>query len=159
MTDVSDLPYELHTGREMELMLRGTKPLAHFYDEHPAEPCEEIIPEEAFAPYVRSGVFETLEFVELLNRPLQTSHTHVKGIRHVFYALPAEAWRIDAYVEMQLRLAPAGWSLELERLQGRLLGYEDWQTEIHLEQWRARENAYQFPWLFGTPEQSEQVPP
>ncbi|MBC3873588.1 hypothetical protein [Undibacterium flavidum] len=49
---------------------------------------------------------------------------------------------------MQLRLAQAGWNLKLERLQGSLLGYEDWQTEIHLKIWRSRANAHQFPWLF-----------
>jgi hypothetical protein len=159
MTGASELPYELHTGRELELMLRGTKPLAHFYDEYPVEPCEEIIPEQAFAPYVSDGVFEKLEYVEPLTKSTQISHADVKGIRHVFYAQPGEAWRIDAYIDMQLRLAAAGWSLKLERLQGSLLGYEDWQTEIHLELWRAQANAKQFPWLFSGSEQAEQTEP
>jgi hypothetical protein len=159
MSNALELPYELHTGRELELMLRGTKPLSHFYDEYPADRCEEIIPEKAFAPFVDNGVFEKLEYVEPLTKPSQPSHVHVKGIRHVFYALPAEAWRIDAYIEMQLRLAPAGWSLKLERLQGSLLGYEDWQTEIHLEMWRARTNAHQFPWLFDANEEAAETKP
>ena len=147
MRVVSKLPYEVHTGHELEFMLRGTKPLAHFCDEHPAEPCEEIIPEEAFAPYVADGTFEKLEFVEPLTTPPRASHSHVKGIRHVLYAPPQEAWRITTYIDMQLRLSLAGWSVELERLQGRLLGYEDWQTDAHIERWRSSKNAGDFPWL------------
>lgn len=148
MPEPFELPYELHTGRELELMLRGTKPLAHFYDAYPTELCEEIIPEHAFEPYVQNGVFEKREFVELLTRPPPTGHPHIKGIRNVLYAQPSEIWRIDSYIDMQLRLAVNGWSIELERLQGRLLGYEEWQTEIHIERCRSSENAHHFPWLF-----------
>lgn len=148
MQNDSDLPYELHTGRELEMMVRGDKPLAHFCDQHPDEPCEEIIPEEAFSPYVSSGTFEKLEYVELLTKPPRAGHSHVKGIRHVFYAQPSEAWRIEAYIDLQLRLAPGGWSITLERLQGRLLGYAEWQTDIHLERQRKHSDAQRFPWLF-----------
>jgi len=148
MKNESDYPYEIHTGRELEMMLRGDKPLAHFYYQHPDEPCEEIIPEEAFAPHVSAGTFEKFEFVELLTRPPLASHSHVKGIRHVFYALVGEAWRIEAYINMLLELAPSGWSIKLERLQGRLLGYEDWQTDVHLDRWRSKDDAHRFSWLF-----------
>jgi hypothetical protein len=136
------------------MMIRGEKPLAHFCDQHPDDPCEEIIPEEAFSPYVSSGTIEKLEYVELLTEPPRATHSHVRGIRHVFYALPPEAWRIEAYIDLQLRLAPNGWSLKLERLQGRLLGYAEWQTDVHLERWRADPDAHRFPWLFA-PETGE----
>ena len=42
--------YEIHTNRELEFMLRRRKSLADFVDDHPAEPNENIIPEEAFEP-------------------------------------------------------------------------------------------------------------
>ncbi|WMW80065.1 hypothetical protein RF679_15635 [Undibacterium cyanobacteriorum] len=148
------LHYEVHTGRELEMMLRGDKPFAHFYDQHPEEPCEEVIPEQAFAPYVDAGTFEKFEYVELLRKPPRAQYSHVKGIRHVFYACIGEAWRFDAYVRMQLELAPNGWSIALECMQGRLLGYEDWQTDLHLERWRKHDNADRFPWLF-VPEESD----
>jgi hypothetical protein len=33
--------------------------------------------------------------------------------------------------------AKTGWSEGFERLEGKLLGYKDWQTDIHLERLRA----------------------
>ena len=140
--------FKIHTGRELKLMLVKKKPLAHFYDEHPVQPREEIIPERSFAPYVVRGVFEKFEYVELLRKPPRVSHAHVRGIRHVFYALPSEAWRIEAYIDMQSRGASEGWSLGLERLQGHLLGYEDWQTQLHIDTWRENADVSRFPWLF-----------
>lgn len=66
---MSELPYTVHTGRELELMLAGTKPLAVFFDQYPDEPCEKIIPENAFRPHVEAGKFEQREFIRFLWRP------------------------------------------------------------------------------------------
>ena len=41
-----------HTGRELQLMLEGRKPLAMFYAGTDELPWEELIPEHAFAPHV-----------------------------------------------------------------------------------------------------------
>jgi hypothetical protein len=142
---VDPLPYELHTNRELEFMLNKGKPLAHFSDEYPSGPDEEIIPELAFAPYVREGKFVMREFVEPLREP--ASKGHVRGIRHVFYAQSAEAWRIDAYIMMLAAAVKAGWSEGFERLEGSLLGYEEWQTDLHLERLRAGPHAKKFYWL------------
>jgi len=121
---VSDdaLPYELHTDRELEFMLDRGKPLAHFSDAYPSDPDEEIVPELAFAPYVQAGKFVTREFVELLQGPRPKDHPEILGIRHVFYARPSEAWRIDAYIMMMAAAEKAGWSEGFERLEGSLLG-------------------------------------
>jgi hypothetical protein len=140
-------PYELHTDRELEFMLSRGKPLAHFYDDYPSEPNEEIIPELAFAPYVSEGKFVKRELVEPLQEAGPPGHAHVRGIRHVFYARSAEAWRIDAYIMMRAAAAKAGWSEGFERLQGSLLGYEEWQTDLHLERFRASPHAKNFYWL------------
>ena len=144
---VDPLQYELHTNRELEFMLNKGKPLAHFSDAYPSEPDEEIIPELAFAPHVREGKFVMREFVEPMREPAQQSHPHVRGTRHVFYAQAAEAWRIDAYIMMLAAAAKAGWSEGFERLEGSLLGYEEWQTDLHLERLRAGPHAKNFYWL------------
>jgi hypothetical protein len=52
--------------------------------------------------------------------------------RHALYALPGEVWRIDAYIAMWKQAAESGWSEELERLEGHLLGYEDWQNDLNI---------------------------
>lgn len=113
-------------------MLAGTKPLAHFYDVHPEEPCEDIIPREAFAPYVESGRFVTRAYVELLREAPPAGHEHVRGTLHVFYARPLDEWRIDAYILMQSTAAVVGWNPGFERMQGALLGYEEWQIDAHM---------------------------
>ena len=63
------------------------------------------------------------EFVEPLREPPPKDHPEILGIRHVFYARPSEAWRIDAFTMMMAAAARAGWSEGFERLEGRLLGY------------------------------------
>ena len=147
MPQFSDLPYAIHTGRELELMLTGAKPLAVFYESYPEEPCEEIIPENAFKPYVAAGTFEKREFVELLDRPPPATHSHVKGNRYVIYAIPEENWRIDAYIEMKVQSRVLGWSEEFERREGFLYGYEEWQTDAWLAHLLRRLQAKNFPWL------------
>jgi len=141
------LPYELHTNRELEFMLERGKPLAHFSDAYPSEPDEEIVPEMAFCPHVNEGRFVKREFVEPLFGPPPQGRPHVRGIRHVFYAQSAEAWRVDAYIMMLAAAAKAGWNEGFERLEGSLLGYEEWQTDLHLERLRAGPHAKKFHWL------------
>ena len=46
-----------HTGRELELMLSGVKPLSMFYDDPNELPDERIIPELEFDTQVASGMF------------------------------------------------------------------------------------------------------
>ena len=147
--DSASLPYEIHTNRELEFMLERGKPLAHFYDAYPSEPDEEIFPEEAFAPYVENGKFVMREFVEPLREPPK-GHPHVRGVRHLFYARAGEGWRIDAYIMMMAAAAKGGWSEGFERLQGSLLGYEEWQTDVHLERLRASPHAKNFYWVRRT---------
>ena len=127
-------PYELHTNRELEFMLSRGKPFAHFSDAYPAEPCEDIIPEEAFAAYVASGLIEKREFVVPCAAP--PGHPQVRGVRHVLYARAPEAWRIDAWILIVFAAEKTGWNEGFERLEGALLGYEEWQTDIHIERLR-----------------------
>jgi hypothetical protein len=147
MTQSSDLPYLVHTGRELELMLLGVKPLAVFYDSYPEEPCEEIIPENAFQPYVEAGSFEKREYIRFLDKPPPATHSHVKGNRYVIYSIPEERWRIDAYIEMKEQSRVLGWSEEFERREGFLYGYEDWQTDAWITYLLGSAHAKNFPWL------------
>jgi hypothetical protein len=135
-----DLPYPVHTGRELALMLAGKKPLAVFVDWHPSPEDEQIILARAFAPDVTSG--------RLVKREIVTSRC-IRGqpveVREVLYALPREAWRIEAYLLLWATAEKSGWNAGFERLQGSLLGYEDWQNDIHIARWRPPGSADRAP--------------
>jgi hypothetical protein len=126
------LPYKVHTNRELVLMLRGTKPLATFSDWYPALEVTDIIPDRLFDPYVACGKFDKREYIRLLDAPIPSKLGVVRGSRHVLYALPSESWRIDEYIQLWEVAAKSGWSEELERREGELLGYEDWQNDIFM---------------------------
>jgi hypothetical protein len=142
-----DVPYEVHTDRELQLMLSRGKPLAHFSEAYPPEPAEEVIPRAAFAPHVADGTFEMREFVELRRGPPIPRALQVRGSLHVFYARPDQAWRIEAYIAMLSAAARAGWSEGFERLQGFLLGYSEAETDAHIEHLLEAPHARDFPWL------------
>jgi hypothetical protein len=115
------LPYLVHTNRELGLMLRGIKPLAYFVDVAGREPDCLVRYWRMFDRHVATGRLIKREFVEPIpDKP---------GLefRWIFYVLPGEEWRIEAMREL---LTPLGeWSRDHERRQGELLGYEDWQND------------------------------
>jgi len=149
MTDWSpfDVPYELHTNRELEFMLSRAKPLAHFSGGHPYEPDDELIPRADFAPYVADGTFEHREFVLLESGPPPPRAPQIRGGIHVFYARPSEAWRIDAFIAMITIAQTTGWSEGFERLEGLLLGYSESQCDAHIEKSLRAPHAGDFPWV------------
>jgi len=117
-----------HEGRELELMLAGTKPLAMFNDDLPEgmEP-----PEISFDPYVAEGRFVKGEIVVPLSAPDQTH------LRYYFYALPEEEWRIDrlSQIEHDIFVENVSTTPELETEIGRLLGYDEADIQIFLDRW------------------------
>jgi hypothetical protein len=121
-----DLPYKLHTNRELWLMLKGEKPLAVFHDAPPWQSqalCEMC---ERFEPHVAEGRFVKHEY-------LDTSQPEgYPSLKWVFYALPKQAWRIDAYLLLKETAKLSGWNDGFERMEGSLLGYTDEQNTIHL---------------------------
>jgi hypothetical protein len=121
---LDDLPYKVHTGRELALMLEGKKPLAYFSGQYPPNPDVEEIPERLFDPYVAARRFAKRECVTSA-----LGHT----TRIVMYALPHQEWRIDAMILLLETAAKSGWSEGFERVQGSLLAYEDWQNDIFIE--------------------------
>ena len=88
------LPYKVHTNRELVMMLEGTKPLAVFSDSYPSTlPPFEVIPDDVFAPHVESGRFVSREVIVPPKDPARDLPRRI-----VCYALPTERWRIDAYL-------------------------------------------------------------
>ncbi len=110
------------TNRELELMLAGRKPLAVFCDEISCLPCEQIIPEERFRPYVESGVFVR---DEVLYEGDYLPELGRKAVwKYVFFAVQEEEWRIPAFRLSQRVFHRTGRHTEqLERIQSELLGY------------------------------------
>jgi hypothetical protein len=118
-------PYEIHTNRELELMLQGTKPFAAFSEILELSYDEWIIPEKAFAPYIAQETIIKREHIFIA--------PHNMKLRRVLYALPNEEWRIDAYLLMWEVAQKSGWNESMERMEGRLLGYEEWQCDFHIQ--------------------------
>lgn len=124
-----------HEGRELELMLAGRKPAAMLSDTIPTS-CP--IPDLAFAPYVKSGAIVRRE--EIYRKP-----GDFYALRMVYFALPAEAWRLDALHAIHratfngLRLCTDADEIEI----GPLLGYSEEEIQAYLD-WteKSRRNRY-----------------
>lgn len=121
---LDDLPYKMHTGRELALMLDGSKPLAYFSDQYPATPEIKESLERLFDPYVDQRRFVKRECV---------TSALGRSTRIVMYALPNQEWRINAMILLLETAAKSGWNERFERMQGSLLGYEDWQNDTFIE--------------------------
>lgn len=127
---IDELPYKIHTNRELAMMLSGEKPLAAFSERLPSNSEYEVIPERFFAPHVESGVFMKREYVLTDDERQQT--------RVVLYATRNEEWRMNAYLLLKKTAMKSGWSEGFERMEGSLLGYEDWQNDIYIEKYFKR---------------------
>jgi hypothetical protein len=123
-----DLPYKIHTNRELLLMLAGKKPLSVFYSISLSTDISLGAPHDKFEPYIKAGRFVVREYIEIDQQDNSLS------MRWILYALPAEAWRIDAYILMKKTARLCGWNDGFERFEGSLLGYTDEQNNINLLQ-------------------------
>src|SRR6266404_6266435 len=128
-----DLPYTVHTGRELAMMLAGTKPLAAFVDDDPSLHGAYVIPEREFEPHVASGRIIKREQLVPPSADAPVVHGQRIGGRRVLYGLPGQQWRIDAYLLLYETAEKSGWNEDLERMEGTLLGYEGWQNELNIE--------------------------
>ena len=126
------LPYLVHTNRELGLMLRGIKPLAYFMDGVGREPEICIRYWRMFDRHVAAGRLIKHQVIEPY-----PGLPHME-YRQLFYALPGQKWRIDAM--LNLLNEPGAWSADRERRFGELLGYEEWQNNYWLKH---------FPWRPG----------
>jgi hypothetical protein len=117
-----EVPYLVHTGWELPLLLEGRKKLAIFSDWYPSPlfDCE-----EAFDRWVADGALHK----EVIDVPFEKT-TKWLGDRTVYYALKGEEWRIHAHKLIQDASGKSGgWNEHFQRLEGMLFGYEDWQND------------------------------
>jgi hypothetical protein len=114
-------------------MLDGSKPLACFSGQYPPASDVEEIPDRLFDPYVEQGRFAKREYVMLAGYSGPALRRAGLRTRIVMYALPHQEWRINAMTLLMDSAAKCGWSEGFERIQGSLLGYEDWQNDIFIE--------------------------
>ncbi|CAK0767879.1 Hemin receptor [uncultured Gammaproteobacteria bacterium] len=117
-----------HEGKELDLMLAGTKPLAVFSED---VPDLGLIPREQFAPYVEDGTFISREEKYVV---LMQGHAPLE-VTCVYYATPDQAWRIDLlhqlYLSIHQNIRPYTDCVDQEI--GELLGY----TELEIAKFLA----------------------
>ncbi len=122
------VPYLIHTEFELALMLEGRKPFAAFGDAYPSDCFEAWM--ALFDPFVEEGRFVRRIIDQPFPSPKRNaSGETVEGIRSVYFALRGEEWRIEAWIETWKTAALSGWNEALERRQGELLGYTEWQRD------------------------------
>jgi len=135
-----EVPYLIHTGYELALMLEGRKQFARMTMEYPPE---RHISEDRFDHYVASGLLHKeveLEIFEKLHR--MKNGRIFEGIRTAYYTCKGEEWRIAAWKLVSKASAKAGWNESFERLEGMLFGYEDWQNDWWIADIRRREREF-----------------
>ena len=119
-----------HTGRELELMLSGVKPLSMFYDDPNELPDERIIPEEELDAHVASGMF--VKGTKVFDLALHPQTGKPVQVRYVLYAPKGEAWRIPAmFLTIETSLQVQGPNEAIDRITSKLLGYSDADIEAH----------------------------
>ncbi|HEV7307379.1 hypothetical protein [Ensifer sp.] len=123
------VPYLVHTGYELPLMLEGRKPFAHFSDDPEATWLAET--QGLFAPHVAAGTLlaDTFEFSRMC--PTTTGGEKEQRVLYRTYALPGEEWRFDRFRQRchLLFYNWRPWTAEDERAEGLLLGYSQEQCD------------------------------
>jgi hypothetical protein len=118
-----EIPYLVHTNYELPLLLDGRKKLAHMYGEYPPAT---FWGEERFDHWVAEGALHREEVLKPFEKPIRD----FLGFRSVYYTPKGEEWRIPAHKLIRKASEKAGgWNEHFERLEGMLLGYEDWQND------------------------------
>ena len=117
-----------HEGRELALMMAGTKPLSMFVEEVPAQ--SEYFPEDQFDALVAQGKLK--KFVSIETSPVPNGVD--RNIRRVLYSLPDQEWRINAILSvLAMYKSLGGFRPDLERMTGDLLGYAHGDVERFIE--------------------------
>ena len=131
-----DVPYLVHTGYELPLLLEGRKQFAQMYFEYPPQRHPE---EDFFDRYVAQGVLHKEVKLEPFAKPIRGKFGQTfEGVRTAYYTPKGEEWRIKAWKLISKAIQRSGWNENFERLQGMLYGYEDWQSDWWIENIRKR---------------------
>lgn len=105
-----------HRGRELELLLAGSKPMARFTAEPNYRPdCS------AFDVHIAAGA---IEHVAIADGPIE----------RLYYHLPGEAWRVRL-AETALKYDLGLSAEDLHRLDGFLLGYAKPDVDSFVTEW------------------------
>jgi hypothetical protein len=132
------IPYLVHTGFELPLLLEGRKQLADMSD---AYPPDSHFNEDKFDRYVKGILHKEVVHEPFLDRlePYRIKDGPVyDGMRRVYYVRKGEEWRIPAYRLVSDAANKGGWNEDFERLQGMLFGYETWQNDWWIADIRRR---------------------
>jgi hypothetical protein len=133
---IRNIPYLVHSGYELPLLLEGRKQLARFHEVYPPD---HHFYEEKFDRYVAEGLLHKEVVIEPFERPQKLwDGSEAEGERTVYYARKGEEWRIPATKLLWEAIVKSGWSLDFERLEGMLYGYEDWQMDWWIDHVRKR---------------------
>ncbi|SDR60681.1 hypothetical protein SAMN05519103_07006 [Rhizobiales bacterium GAS113] len=120
---IQRVPYLIHTGYELPLLLDGRKKLAKMYHEYPPMTFDG---EDKFDRWVSDGKLHKEVTIELFEKAIKK----FIGIRTCYYTSKGEEWRIPASKFIwQAAQKSGGWNEYYERLEGMLFGYEDWQND------------------------------
>jgi hypothetical protein len=131
-------PYLIHTNFELLLMLDGRKPFSTFTISYPIEIGEDRI-EALFEPHVQSGAIKKFTTVEPFESPIKGYRDRLySGVRHIYYTLPGEEWRVEANRGVWNQLKFGQWNFTLERIWGTLLGYSESENNWWISQLRKR---------------------
>jgi hypothetical protein len=127
---IRESPYLIHTGLELFLMLEGTKPFCFVDFSYPVYTGEGDI-EALFEPHVQSGRLIKRIVDEPYEKPWRDYRGRIhESYRGLYYSLPGEQWRIDAFLLLRRQLRFVRWDEAMERMEGSLLGYTDAQNDV-----------------------------
>ncbi|HEY4141524.1 MAG TPA: hypothetical protein VGM57_08930 [Pseudolabrys sp.] len=132
MSDANHKSIGPHEDRELELMVAGLKSLSMFVEAVPPDGGP-YFPEQEFDALVSEGRLIKRELIEAWRDHAKNCDLET---RRVLYALPREEWRLNAMLlvqEVYRSLAP-GWRPDLERIIGRLLGYDRKDVEFFISE-------------------------
>jgi hypothetical protein len=140
-TGLREVPYLVHTGYELALMIDGRKQFARMGgDYYPPDRHEE---EDRFDRFVAQGLLHKEVELEKFAEPLRLKDGRVlEGFRTVYYTRIGEEWRIAAWKLISKASRKSGWTEDFERLEGMLFGYEDWQNDWWIDDIREREQKW-----------------
>jgi hypothetical protein len=134
----SALPYRVHGGRELDLMMKGLKPLSVFSHVEPSSNLASYL-SRYLEPLVRRGELVSAKIDNRDGDDASTAPT-------LMFALPNQAWRIEAYRLMMLAARSEKWNDALERIEGSLLGYTPDQNDF----WISHQKRHGYRWGLQT---------
>jgi hypothetical protein len=136
------VPYLVHTGYELPLLLDGTKKFARFMDLYPPHGNGNH-DEERFERYVAEGLLHKEVYLEPFPKPHQLEDGGViEGHRDVYYTPKGEEWRIQAWRLVFAASRKSEWNEDFERIEGMLFGYEEWQMDWWIAHIREEKKAH-----------------